>query len=85
MGQLGYENLGKRLVNSREGKVSFERPLMGLDVLVKYGNALTTEQDNVKRVQLAEAYMSGSELAGTSGSSLPEALEPRWAGGWGGK
>jgi hypothetical protein len=30
------------------------------------------EQDNVKRVQLADAYLAGAELAGTGGSSLPE-------------
>ncbi|GFH23530.1 ribulose bisphosphate carboxylase/oxygenaseactivase, partial [Haematococcus lacustris] len=57
--QLGVENLGKRLINSREGKVTFERPRMTLD-------------ENVKRVQLADAYMSGAELAGVGGSSLPE-------------
>ena len=29
-------------------------------------------QENVKRVQLADQYMSGAALAGQSGSSLPE-------------
>ncbi|GBF99182.1 rubisco activase [Raphidocelis subcapitata] len=72
---LGVENLSKRLVNSREGKVEFEKPTMGIEVLMKYGRALTEEQDNVKRVQLAEAYMSGAELAGTTGSSMPEAYK----------
>jgi hypothetical protein len=33
------------------------------------------EQDNVKRVQLADAYMAGAELAGTGGSSLPETYQ----------
>ncbi|KAJ9513482.1 hypothetical protein QJQ45_006038 [Haematococcus lacustris] len=70
--QLGVENLGKRLINSREGKVTFERPRMTLDVLMKFGQALVQEQENVKRVQLADAYMSGAELAGVGGSSLPE-------------
>ena len=32
---------------------------MTLDVLMKYGRALVEEQDNVKRVQLAEAYLAG--------------------------
>jgi hypothetical protein len=73
--QLGVENLSKRLVNSREGKVEFEKPRMGMDTLMKYGRALVEEQDNVKRVQLAEAYMSGAELAGSSGSSMPEAFK----------
>jgi hypothetical protein len=36
---------------------------------------LVEEQENVKRVQLADEYMSGASLAGTSGSSLPEAYK----------
>ena len=32
VGQLGVENLSKRLVNSREGKVVFDKPRMSLDV-----------------------------------------------------
>lgn len=31
----GIENLGKRLVNSKEGKVEFERPSMNVDTLLK--------------------------------------------------
>lgn len=58
--QIGHENLNKRLVNSREGKVKFEKPSMNLDVCIKYGRALVEEQDNVKRVQLAEAYLAGA-------------------------
>jgi hypothetical protein len=69
---IGVENIGKRLINSREGKVNFEKPAMPLDILVKYGQQLVDEQDNVKRVQLADAYLAGAELAGTGGSSLPE-------------
>jgi hypothetical protein len=69
---IGVENIGKRLINSREGKVEFDRPSMTLDILIKYGKFLVEEQDNVKRVQLADAYMAGAELAGTGGSSLPE-------------
>jgi hypothetical protein len=30
--QLGVENLSKRLINSREGKVVFEKPSMNLSV-----------------------------------------------------
>ena len=40
----GVENIGKRLVNSREGKVEFEKPVMALGTLMKYGNALVEEQ-----------------------------------------
>jgi hypothetical protein len=68
---IGVENIGKRLINNRE-KVDFEKPSMPLDILIKYGKQLVDEQDNVKRVQLADAYLSGAELAGTGGSSMPE-------------
>ncbi len=61
------ENLSKRLINSREGKVEFEKPHMGLDILMMYGQAVVQEQENVKRVQLAEEYLSGASLAGNSG------------------
>lgn len=61
----GLENLGKRLVNSREGKIEFEKPAMNIDILLKYGNLLVDEQENVKRVQLASDYLDGSaSLAG---------------------
>ena len=53
----GIENIGLRLVNSREGKVEFEKPKMTLATLMKYGNLLTEEQENVKRVQLADEYL----------------------------
>ena len=70
----GLENIGTRLVNSREGKVEFEKPKMSLDNLIDYGNLLVEEQENVRRVQLADSYMSGAELAGSSGSSMPPSL-----------
>lgn len=54
-------------------QVDFEKPNMPLDILIKYGKFLVEEQDNVKRVQLADAYLAGAELAGTTGSSMPEA------------
>lgn len=73
IGSTGIENIGLRLVNSREGKVEFEKPQMTLATLMKYGNLLTEEQENVKRVQLADEYLSGAALAGSGGSSLPEA------------
>ncbi len=72
---IGYEKIGSRLVNSKQGKVEFEKPSMDLQTLIKYGKMLVDEQDNVKRVQLAEAYMSGAELAGASGTSMPEAFK----------
>jgi hypothetical protein len=72
---IGVDNLGKRLVNSKEGKVTFAKPEMGLDVLMAYGKEVVREQDNVKRVQLAEEYMMSAALAGEDGSSLPEAYK----------
>ena len=35
---------------------------------------LVEEQENVKRVQLANEYLDGAALAGSSGTSLPEAF-----------
>jgi hypothetical protein len=76
----GSENLGKRLVNNKE-KVEFEKPNMTMDILMKYGRALVQEQENVKRVQLADAYLSGAALAGESGSSMPEGFSRELDGG----
>ena len=73
--ELGVENLGKRLINNAKGKVEFEKPSMNLNILLNYGHSLVGEQENVKRVQLAEEYLSGAALAGSSGSSLPEAFK----------
>lgn len=72
---IGLEEIGTRLVNSRDGKVTFEKPTMSIEVLLKYGNMLVEEQDNVKRVQLADTYLENADLAGASGTSLPEAVE----------
>jgi hypothetical protein len=76
VGTVGIENMGKKLVNSKE-KVGFEKPKMTLDILMVYGRQLVEEQENVKRVQLAEAYLSGAELAGSSGTSLPETFRSK--------
>jgi hypothetical protein len=45
---------------------------MTIGELMTYGDLLVQEQDNVKRVQLADAYLDGAELAGSGGSSMPE-------------
>ena len=55
-------------------QVEFEKPAMTVDALIKYGRMLVDEQENVSRVQLAEAYLSGAELAGLDGSSMPPEL-----------
>merc|ERR1712176_572582 len=66
----GIENLGKQLVNRREGKVKMDKPEIAVDTLMSYGNTLVQEQENVKRVQLADSYLKGSELAGFDGKSM---------------
>ena len=55
-------------------QVEFEKPDMNLDALMKYGKLLVDEQENVQRVQLAESYLSGAELAGLSGKSIPDEI-----------
>ncbi len=60
--EQGVENVGKRLVNSKEGPPTFEQPKMSLAKLLEYGNMLVQEQENVKRVQLADTYLSSAAL-----------------------
>ncbi|CDP14353.1 unnamed protein product [Coffea canephora] len=62
IGSTGVENIGKRLVNSREAPPSFEKPKMTLDKLLEYGNMLVQEQENVKRVQLSDRYLKEAAL-----------------------
>ncbi|XP_076939548.1 ribulose bisphosphate carboxylase/oxygenase activase, chloroplastic-like [Bidens hawaiensis] len=59
---IGIENNGKRLVNSKEAPPTFEQPKMTLDKLLEYGNMLVKEQENVKRVQLADKYLNEAAL-----------------------
>merc|ERR1711881_208424 len=64
------EFIGKRLVNVRKGEeVTFDPPAMNLEVLLEYGKALENEQENVKRVQLADEYLDGAVLAGNDDTS----------------
>ncbi|XP_004490873.1 ribulose bisphosphate carboxylase/oxygenase activase, chloroplastic [Cicer arietinum] len=59
---IGVETIGKKLVNSKEGPPTFEQPKMTVEKLLEYGNMLVQEQENVKRVQLADKYMSEAAL-----------------------
>eukprot|EP00898_Chlorokybus_atmophyticus_P006095 jgi/Chlat1/6487/Chrsp45S05981 len=59
---IGVVNIGKRLVNSREGPPKFEKPRITKEILFKYGDMLVAEQQNVKRVQYANEYMTGAAL-----------------------
>ena len=60
--EIGVDNVGRRLVNSLDGPPTFEQPKMSLEKLLEYGNMLVMEQENVKRVQLADKYMSEAAL-----------------------
>lgn len=59
---VGVDTVGKKLVNSKEGPPTFEQPQMTIEKLMEYGNMLVQEQENVKRVQLADKYMSEAAL-----------------------
>ncbi len=72
VGSTGVENLGKRLVNSKEGPVTFEKPKMTLDTLMGYGFMLVKEQENVKRVQLAETYLKSAALGDANEDAIKE-------------
>lgn len=60
--EVGVEKIGKRLVNSKEGPPTFEQPKMTLEKLTEYGSMLVQEQENVKRVQLADKYLKEAAL-----------------------
>merc|ERR1712094_125922 len=71
---IGIENLGKRLVNSKDGDVNFENPNMSLDNLLEYGKLLVGEQENVKRA--ARGLLPRRRRAGRRrGSSMPEKIK----------
>lgn len=62
IGGVGVEGVGKKLVNSKEGPPTFEQPKMTVEKLLEYGNMLVQEQENVKRVQLADKYLNEAAL-----------------------
>nr|APJ38046.1 rubisco activase [Populus trichocarpa] len=68
---VGVESIGKKLVNSSEGPPTFEQPPMTVEKLFEYGNMLVKEQENVKRVQLADKYLSDAAL----GEANQDAIE----------
>ncbi|XP_047329699.1 ribulose bisphosphate carboxylase/oxygenase activase, chloroplastic-like [Impatiens glandulifera] len=67
---IGVEMVGKKLVNSREGPPIFNKPKMTLEKLLEYGLMLVQEQDNVKRVQLADKYLSEASLGDANADSI---------------
>ncbi|RWW66775.1 hypothetical protein BHE74_00025846 [Ensete ventricosum] len=70
VGDIGVDNVGKKLVNSLEGPPTFEQPKMNLDKLMEYGNMLVKEQENVKRVQLADKYLSEAALGDANADAM---------------
>jgi hypothetical protein len=42
------------------------------DTLLAFGQLVVSEQENVRRVQLANEYLNSAALAGADGSSMPE-------------
>ena len=60
--EVGVDTVGKKLVNSREGPPTFQQPKMTIEKLLEYGSMLVQEQDNVKRVQLANTYLESAAL-----------------------
>ncbi|XP_054798129.1 ribulose bisphosphate carboxylase/oxygenase activase 2, chloroplastic isoform X1 [Prosopis cineraria] len=67
---IGVEDVGKKLVNSKEGPPTFEQPKMSVEKLLEYGNMLVQEQENVKRVQLADKYLSEAALGDANQDSI---------------
>jgi len=67
--KTGVKSLNANLVNTRNPP-KFDMPQIGLQMLLNYGHKLVEEQDNVKRVQLADEYLEGASLAGSGGSLL---------------
>lgn len=67
---VGVESIGKKLVNSKEGPPTFDQPKMTIEKLLEYGNMLVQEQDNVKRVQLADKYLSEAALGDANDDAI---------------
>lgn len=82
IGTIGIEDLNRHLVNVKGGTATFEKPNMTLAMLMEFGQQLVQEQDNVKRVQLADEYLDGASLAGSAGSSMPEDISRDSASGY---
>ncbi|KAI3974591.1 hypothetical protein MKX01_039711, partial [Papaver californicum] len=70
IGGIGVEGIGKKLVNSKDGPPTFEQPKMTAEKLLEYGNMLVQEQDNVKRVQLAEQYLNEAALGDANSDAM---------------
>ena len=67
---VGVDGIGKKLVNSKDGPPTFEQPKMTLEKLLTYGNMLVQEQENVKRVQLADKYLNEAALGNANEDAI---------------
>ncbi|OEL27031.1 Ribulose bisphosphate carboxylase/oxygenase activase, chloroplastic [Dichanthelium oligosanthes] len=62
---VGVQNVGRKLVNSAEGLPVIQPPMVTLRKL-EYGRMLVDEQENVKRVRLADKYLREAALGDTT-------------------
>ncbi|KAI3896914.1 hypothetical protein MKX03_002585 [Papaver bracteatum] len=67
---IGVDGIGKKLVNSKDGPPTFEQPKMTAEKLLEYGYMLVQEQDNVKRVQLADQYLNEAALGDANSDAM---------------
>ncbi|KAF7816409.1 ribulose bisphosphate carboxylase/oxygenase activase, chloroplastic-like [Senna tora] len=71
---VGVDFVGKKLVNSKEGPPTFDQPKMTLEKLLEYGSMLVQEQENVKRVQLADQYLNEAALGNANEDAISRGL-----------
>lgn len=57
-------------MNSFDGPPTFEQPKMTIEKLLEYGNMLVQEQENVKRVQLADKYLKEAALGDANADAI---------------
>ncbi|XP_023529775.1 ribulose bisphosphate carboxylase/oxygenase activase 2, chloroplastic-like [Cucurbita pepo subsp. pepo] len=67
---VGVDTVGKKLVNSKDPPPKFEQPKMTVEKLLEYGNMLVQEQENVKRVQLADKYLNEAALGNANEDAI---------------
>jgi len=69
---IGVEAIGKNLVNSKSGPPTFDKPEMTMEKLMTYGFLLLQEQENVKRVQLANTYLNSAALGDANADAIKQ-------------
>ncbi|KAJ7520340.1 hypothetical protein O6H91_19G001800 [Diphasiastrum complanatum] len=71
---VGVEQIGSKLVNSKEGPPQFQKPAMAIEKLLEYGYMLVKEQENVKRVQLSDKYLKEAALGEANEDAIKEGM-----------